>query len=470
MSLEWNVATIGELCSNVSSGGTPKSTNEKYYGGDIPWLNTKEINFNRIYDTEKHITKEGYENSAAKWVKKDSVIVAMYGATAAKVAMNIVDLTTNQACCNLTIDKSLANPKFVYYYLYSNYERLLNLASGAAQQNLNSNIIKEFPINIPSLNVQNEIVNLLSTIDDKIELNHKINKNLEQLCHILFKYYFIDFVPFNNNKFINSEIGEIPNGWNITSVGDILDCKLGGTPSRSNDSYWGGDIAWINSGKVNEFRIIEPSEYITDEGLKKSATKLLPAKTTVIAITGATLGQISLLEIDSCANQSVIGIIPNNKYPYEFVYPLISSILIDLLKHQTGGAQQHINKNNLESFNIICPPVEVILKYKNIVHPLYAQLSSNCFEIQKLTKLRDTLLPKLMSGEIDVSKINCDLKIIIRKIYIKSSKLFLWRYLSENQNHIKNTKSNETLLKSRTIYQINKFLAKFNARYRYYRQ
>ena len=149
MSLEWNVVTIGELCSNVSSGGTPKSTNEKYYGGDIPWLNTKEINFNRIYDTEKHITKEGFENSAAKWVKKDSVIVAMYGATAAKVAMNKVDLTTNQACCNLTIDKSLANPKFVYYYLYSNYERLLNLASGAAQQNLNSNIIKKFPINIP---------------------------------------------------------------------------------------------------------------------------------------------------------------------------------------------------------------------------------------------------------------------------------------------------------------------------------
>ena len=179
MSLEWNIKTIGELCSNVSSGGTPKSTNEEYYGGDIPWLNTKEINFNRIYDTEKHITKEGFENSAAKWVKKDSVIVAMYGATAAKVAMNKVDLTTNQACCNLTIDKSLANPKFVYHYLYSNYERLLNLASGAAQQNLNSNIIKEFPISIPSLNKQNEVVNLLSTIDDKIEINQKINKNFK---------------------------------------------------------------------------------------------------------------------------------------------------------------------------------------------------------------------------------------------------------------------------------------------------
>lgn len=237
------------------------------------------------------------------------------------------------------------------------------------------------------------------------------NKNLDELCHSLFKYYFIDFIPFCDDDFIDSDIGEIPKEWSITTVGNILDCKLGGTPSRSNESYWGGSIAWINSGKVNDFRIIEPSEYITEKGLKKSATKLLPAKTTVIAITGATLGQISLLEIDSCVNQSVIGIIPNINYPYEFVYPLISSILIDLLKHQTGGAQQHINKNNVESFKIICPPAEIISEYKTIVSPIYSKISDNCFEIEKLQKLRDTLLPKLMSGEIDVSKINCDLEL-----------------------------------------------------------
>lgn len=245
----------------------------------------------------------------------------------------------------------------------------------------------------------------------KDDNNIEVNKNLDELCHSLFKYYFIDFIPFCDDDFIDSDIGEIPKEWSITTVGNILDCKLGGTPSRSNESYWGGSIAWINSGKVNDFRIIEPSEYITEKGLKKSATKLLPAKTTVIAITGATLGQISLLEIDSCANQSVIGIIPNINYPYEFVYPLISSILIDLLKHQTGGAQQHINKNNVESFKIICPPAEIISEYKTIVSPIYSKISDNCFEIEKLQKLRDTLLPKLMSGEIDVSKINCDLEL-----------------------------------------------------------
>ena len=312
-----------------------------------------------------------------------------------------------------SLDSSKINPKFMKYYVLSkDYKGWVNsMCTGSTRPNINAKMYGNMELILPPRVQQDFLVNILGEIDNKIEINKMINKNLDELCHSLFKYYFIDFIPFCDDDFIDSDIGEIPKEWSITTVGNILDCKLGGTPSRSNESYWGGSIAWINSGKVNDFRIIEPSEYITEKGLKKSATKLLPAKTTVIAITGATLGQISLLEIDSCANQSVIGIIPNINYPYEFVYPLISSILIDLLKHQTGGAQQHINKNNVESFKIICPPAEIISEYKTIVSPIYSKISDNCFEIEKLQKLRDTLLPKLMSGEIDVSKINCDLEL-----------------------------------------------------------
>ena len=226
--------------------------------------------------------------------------------------------------------------KFLYYVLSSDdfFGYVMSTAKGTKMPRGDKKAIQNY--NVPEFPIEDQIKisNLLNGIDQKIAINKEVNKNLDELCHLLFKYYFIDFIPFQNNEFTDTEIGKIPKGWNITTVGDILDCKLGGTPSRSNEKYWGGDIAWINSGKVNEFRILEASEYITELGLKKSATKLLPAKTTVIAITGATLGQISLLEIDSCANQSVIGVIPNNKYPYEFVYPLISSILFDLLKHQ----------------------------------------------------------------------------------------------------------------------------------------
>lgn len=186
------------------------------------------------------------------------------------------------------VNDKIVIPKFLYYVLF-----LIDLSrynEGTSIPSLRTETLNSLDLPIPNLDYQNRVLSILSKIDKKIEINEKINKNLDELCHSLFKYYFIDFIPFCDDDFIDSDIGEIPKEWSITTVGNILDCKLGGTPSRSNESYWGGSIAWINSGKVNDFRIIEPSEYITEKGLKKSATKLLPAKTTVIAITGATLG------------------------------------------------------------------------------------------------------------------------------------------------------------------------------------
>ena len=177
---EYDRIAIQHICSNICSGGTPKSTIAEYYGGNIPWLNTKEINFCRIYKTEKTITNEGFNNSSAKWIPANSVIVAMYGATAGKTAITRIPLTTNQACCNLTIDSTKADYRFVYYALCNDYAFLSSLANGGAQQNLNAQQIKEFEIPFPSLRVQKRIADILSSIDDKIELNRRINDNLTQ--------------------------------------------------------------------------------------------------------------------------------------------------------------------------------------------------------------------------------------------------------------------------------------------------
>ena len=175
---EFNKIEIRHICSNICSGGTPKSTVLEYYGGNIPWLNTKEINFSSIYETEKTITEEGLNNSSAKWIPANSVIVAMYGATAGKTAITKIPLTTNQACCNLTIDSNKVDYRFVYYALYNDYAYLASLANGGAQQNLNAQQIKEFEIPYPSLEKQKGIADILTTIDNKIELNRRINDNL----------------------------------------------------------------------------------------------------------------------------------------------------------------------------------------------------------------------------------------------------------------------------------------------------
>ena len=225
-----------------------------------------------------------------------------------------------------------------------------------------------------------------------------VNENLEQQAQAIFKSWFVDFEPFNNER---------PSNWITSSLGSVCTCELGGTPSRNKPEYWnGGNIPWINSGEVNLFRITKPSEMITELGLLKSSTKFLPEKTIVIAITGATLGQISLLEIASCANQSVVGVKPNEHMPYEFIYPFIKENIDELLLHQTGGAQQHINKQNVENLDILVPDNETMTEYIQTVSGIYGLISNNCFENEHLVNLRDSLLPKLMSGEIDVFEID----------------------------------------------------------------
>ncbi len=297
--------------------------------------------------------------------------------------------------------------RFLFWLLktpdYINY--IASIQSGTTVRMVTKKNIEDYVFKLPPKYIRDEISNILWGLDDKIENNRRINENLEQQAQALFKSWFVDFEPFKDGKYVESELGLIPEGWRVGTLGDICQCLLGGTPSRNIDKYWNGDIAWINSGEVNKFRITKASEYITEEGLNKSATKLLPPKTTVLAITGATLGQVSLLEIATCANQSVIGILENNDYSYEFIFPLIKDKINDLISNQTGGAQQHINKNNVEQLKIIIPPKKVLLEFKRILSPIYDKIGKLCFENDNLATLRDNLLPRLMSGELKVKEI-----------------------------------------------------------------
>lgn len=292
------------------------------------------------------------------------------------------------------VNTDIVLPKYLYYIM--SLIDLNNYNEGTTIPSLRTETLNRLEFNIPDLEEQRKILSCLNPIDEKIELNNAINNNLEQQAQAIFKSWFVDFEPFG---------GVIPSDWRQGKLGDSCNCILGGTPSRNKSEYWNGSIPWINSGEVNKFRIIKPSETITNLGLEKSATKLLPAKTTVLAITGATLGQVSLLEIDACANQSVVGIIPNDNLPYEYVYPLIKQNIAELISHQTGGAQQHINKQNVENLDIVIPAYTHLMKYQNTVCGIYEMIANNCFENDRLSSVRDIILPKLMSGKLDVSKI-----------------------------------------------------------------
>ena len=163
---EFNVIwrKLGEVCTKVCSGGTPSTKIKEYYKGNIPWLRTQDIDWKDVYDTEVKITEEAVNNSSAQLIPANCVIVAMYGATAAKACINRIPLTTNQACCNLLVDESIANYKYVYYWICREYERLRALGEGC-QSNLSGKKIKDYIIPLPPLSVQSRIVEILDKFD-----------------------------------------------------------------------------------------------------------------------------------------------------------------------------------------------------------------------------------------------------------------------------------------------------------------
>lgn len=415
----WKRIKLLELCQRITKGTTPSTIGGDYSDNGVNYIKSESLSYSKRSLDKSKFTKISEETNKKLFrsiLKENDILLSIAGAFLGKTAIVLQEdlpANTNQAVAIIRTNPKYIDYKFLYYFL-NQKEIIIKInksSAQSAQPNFNltdlGNLFIDFPEKIEE---QQAIADVLSSFDDKIELNNKIIKNLEDQAQSLYKHWFVDFEfpnedgnPYKSSggKFKESVLGLIPDDWNIKKIKDLSNCLLGGTPSRNNENYWNGDIPWINSGKVNEFRIVEPSEYITKEGLNKSATKLLKEKTIVIAITGATLGQISILEIESCANQSVVGVENTKDLPYEYLYCTLLNRIEDLLSNQTGGAQQHINKDNVENFNLIYNK-NVVNSFHKLVLDYFDQQSKLIKENKKLEETRDYLLQKLMSGEIKV--------------------------------------------------------------------
>lgn len=402
------ICKISEICERIVSGGTPSSREALYYNGSIPWLNTKEINFNHIFSTQKTITEAGFANSATKWVPKHSVIVAMYGATAARVAYSEIDLTTNQACCNLIIDTSKVESLYVYYYLSNVYHELHNLATGAAQQNLSVQVIGDFPIILPPLEEQKRIVSILSVLDDKIELSRRINENLEQQAQALFKHWFVDFEfpnedgkPYKSSggKFVKSELGNIPKDWKVVNYTDIISVKSGGTPKTNVVEYWGGDIPFFSPKDVPySCYVLKTEKSVTKAGLDNCNSALYPKNTVFITARG-TVGKVVLAGRDMAMNQTNYALIGKDGICQYYVYHITLQLVERLRKKANGAVFSAITTRDFASERIVVPCNHVIDFFKDRVRPIYKHILLNNIENERLSAIRDTLLPRLMNGE-----------------------------------------------------------------------
>ena len=275
-----------------------------------------------------------------------------------------------------SIDPVKINPQYIKYYCQTQKycDWVVRTSTGSTRENLNAQDYANLEIPLKTPEEQQHIVDILGSIDNSIEKSEQIISEIERLIHLQFSVFYGGLTT-------------------KSTIGKEFECCLGGTPKTTCPEYWDGNINWINSGEVNKLRICNASKKISQLGMEKSATKLLNRGTTVIAITGATLGQVSLLEIDTCANQSVIGI-GENQIKKDFIYPLIMHHISDLIKKQTGGAQQHINMNDVKSLEIMVPTLTQYRDYSFEVMPLFDLQSSLCVKIEKMKELKALYLKK----------------------------------------------------------------------------
>ncbi len=389
----WKLIKLGDSLLKIIDGDRGKNypkKNDFYDSGYCLFLNTKNVTARGFEFLELNFITEEKDKILRKGKLKRNDIVLTTRGTVGNVAYYNEKVPFENIRINsgmLIIRPDGINLDFNYQLFKYLRRKFLEFTSGSAQPQMPIRDLKQINILLPSLPEQHAIASVLSSLDDKIDLLHHQNKTLEAIAETLFRQWFVE---------------EAKEEWEEYKIGDKLDILLGGTPSTKKPEYWNGDIFWINSGEINKFRILEPTKHITQLGLDNSSTKVLPKSTTVLAITGATLGQVSRLEIDACANQSVIGIIDNDEFSNEYIYLWIKFFIKDIISNQTGGAQQHINRNNVRNTIIIKPDKVTYNKFMNFVKPIFSKISTNSFQIRTLEKLRDTLLPKLMSGQVRV--------------------------------------------------------------------
>ena len=369
---------------------------------------------NRLYDTEIKITEEGLNNSSAKWIPENSIIIAMYGATAGKVAVNKIPVTTNQACCNLIIDKEKADYRFIYYNILSRFSSIANMAVGGAQQNLNAGMIKDLVINLPDLPTQTAIAEILSSLDDKIELNNKINQELENLAQTLFKQWFIDFEFPNENgepykssggEMVDSELGEIPKGWEVGNLNQIAELqKKNKKPFENPDTiYHHYSLPEFDSGKMPSKELGEKILSSKYQVLEHSilVSKLNPRIPRIWTI-------IKPNDNSICSTEFQV-LKPLEDVFFPFVNCLCSSdgYINSIQSKVTGTSSSHqrVNPKDIINYEMVLPPLSIVNQFYDSVYDSLNLIDDNRKENQELTNLRDTLLPKLISGELEVAEV-----------------------------------------------------------------
>jgi len=386
--MEWKEVRLGEISSKIGDGlhGTPKYDDE----GPYYFINGNNLNCGKIIikDDTKRVGKDEFVKNQ-KELNEQTILVSINGTIGNVAKYNNELCILGKSACYINVIKEV-DKEFIYYVLTSaNFKRnITNEATGTTIKNVSLKQMREYKFNIPcNISDQRRIASILSSLDRKIELNNKINADLEEMAQAIFKNWFVDFEPFKDGKFVDSELGMIPEGWKVGTLDEIFSLKYGKNLSTSMILEKGDYPVYGANGIIgyyNEFNCDKYSVLVTSRGNGSGDVSRTHHPKSFIT------------------NNSFV-VEPLEHYKY-IKLPFINGLfnIIDFKSYCSGSAQPQLTNKAMRNICIISPPRELVIKYCEILETLFSHIECVIDENSRLSLLRDTLLPRLMSGEIEV--------------------------------------------------------------------
>lgn len=408
--MNWKNYTLGD-CVNLLSGGTPSKSKAEYWDGTIPWVSCKDMKVDYLYDSQDHLTDIGAVNGT-RLVPPGTILIVVRGMILAQhfpVAITKRTVAFNQDLKALECSPKV-EPQFLFHWLRGKSYEILGLADEAAHgtKRLQTDRLKNLPLHLPPFPTQKKIAGILSAYDDLIENNTRRIKILEEMAQTLYHEWFVKFrfPGHEHTKMVDSELGLIPEGWEVTTIGNVAEVGRGSSPRPIADTKYfeGGTIPWIKiadatkSGKY----LYETKEKVNEYGA--SFSRLMPKGSMIIAASG-TLGYTQLLGVEGCIHDGWLYLTNYKSINKEYLYFLIISRQKFFYNSAYGAAIQNVNTTILREMKILLPSIDIQNQFTKIIHE-YDKLIDNLGRKNiNLRQTRDLLLPKLISGEIDVEQL-----------------------------------------------------------------
>jgi type I restriction enzyme, S subunit len=409
---DWQLLSIEDVCARVTSGGTPSRQEPSYYvEGKWPWVKTQELQDKWIEDTEEHISQRAVDDSSAKVLPENTVLVAMYGATVGQLGILRRPMTCNQASCALIADQNKADYRYLFFLLLHARSQLKRLATGAAQQNLSGVLSKSLRFPFPPLPKQRAIASILGTLDDKIELNRRMNETLEAMAWALFKSWFVDFDPIrakakgSDPQALAPDAGalfpdafdqdQMPLGWRLAQLSDVASVVMGASPPGETYNEQGVGVPLVNGPVEYGDFFLERKKWTTQP------TRLSRKGDLILCVRGSTTGRHAFADDEYCLGRGVCAIRAIGS-AQALVNRLVLDGLPKLLSKTTGSVFPNLSSEDIKSFAVVIPPLPIVELYCELVAPLDQRIWNNVSESRTLSLLRDSLLPRLISGQLRV--------------------------------------------------------------------